>query len=469
MGPIVATMAVVAWGCASVFTLHPGGRGRLLQALAFGPGVGFGLLSLVVFFSRVLGLARPTLWTIAGVGAIVWGLVRLSRPARAAREATPDARDRRWPGWLRWAAAVLCAGTLVVALAGFYVFSVRQPDGAWDAVAMWNVRARFLFAGYDAFPDSQRRVAPMSMPYRPLLLPGAVAGQAMLVGSEDQTIGSATALAFTAALGTLVFFLVRSAASATVALVAVALTFSARPLVHWAPSQMADVPLAYYLLASAAGLASLQRSAGVPRLHPALIGFMLGMLLWIKDEGSALAAILILAGCVFALLDGVPRDTAWRRSPLLPLAVGAVPGAVALLIYRGPGIEAIGLLQGDWVGRLLSPERWWLSVREVSSMLFGWAWGDDRGWGLTWAFVQGSAILGLWYRSKASTRLLCQVTVVMLLICAFWILTYTLTPWAQEWHIGSSLERAVAQVYPTVVVATLLALHHSKAFAPSSG
>jgi hypothetical protein len=463
---IVVMVGVLAWGSAVVFRLQPRGNGRVLYSLALGPGVGFGILSLIVFFWRAAGLARPTTLTIVGAGAILWALLRFI-PVQDERSAMSAAAPAcQWPMAFRVAAGLVCAGSVVVALAGFYAFSERQPNGAWDAVGMWNVRARFLFAGYDFFPDTLQRVTPMSVPYRPLLLPGALAGQAMLLGSENASIGGLTALAFTAALGLLVFALVRSAGSGTIALLAVALTFSARPLVQWAPSQMADIPVAYFLLASAGALASLQHRFRGPRVHPALAGFILGMLVWVKDEGLVLAALILFVAAGFAILEGVPRDLKRLRSTLVPLLIAAAPGLVAALMVQVVWASELtqNVLQGDWRGRLLSPARWSMPVAEVSSMLVGWAWGHDTKWGWAWAMTQGSALLALWYRTKDSSRLLSQVTALMVLTTGCWILTYTVTHHLQSWHIESSLERAVTQIYPTVVVGTLIALDRSRAF-----
>ncbi len=465
MWPIVGIVGVLTWGVAVVLRLQRGGRGRVLYALAFGPGVALGVLSLVVFFSRVAGLARPTTLTLIGAGVILWALAGLV-PAGDVPDATTSPEPAlRWPTPFRVAAGLACAVSVGVALSGFYAYSEREPNGTWDAVAMWNVRARFLFAGYDFFQDTLQRVAPTTVPYRPLLLPAAVAGQAMLLGSEDPTIGGLTALAFTAGLGVLVFALVRSATSSTLGLLAVALVFSARPIVHWAPSQMVDIPVAYFLLASAGALASLRPRFQEPSVHPALAGCMLGMLVWVKDEGLVLAAILLAIACAVAIVEHAPRDWTRVRSIVLPLVIAAAPGVLALLIYQYVWASALtqNVLQGDWVGRLLSLDRWSMPVAEVASMLVGWAWGHDTGWGLAWAFIQGSALLALWYHTRDSMRLLTHVTALMLLTSASWILTYALTPHMQAWHIGSSLERVVAQLYPTMVVGTLIALDRSTA------
>ena len=45
-------------------------------------------------------------------------------------------------------------GILGCALIAFILFSVAEPHGGWDAWAIWNLRARFLFRGGEVWRDA---------------------------------------------------------------------------------------------------------------------------------------------------------------------------------------------------------------------------------------------------------------------------------------------------------------------------
>ena len=69
----------------------------------------------------------------------------------------------------------VCAGVALVVAGLFLEHSIRYPDGGWDAVAIWNLRARALFAA----PQQPGLVfspeLPAQHPDYPILLPALVA------------------------------------------------------------------------------------------------------------------------------------------------------------------------------------------------------------------------------------------------------------------------------------------------------
>lgn len=489
------TALTVALGCLlAALGLRAGGLsgGRLLRhALAFGPGIGLGLASLQLFFWRLLGLGRPGLAAFLGAvaataaGIAAWG-VRRGTAAAAARGGVgrqsgarvPAARARLALQGLAFAALLLSAVSL---LGSFRAFSRAWPDGAWDAVAIWNSRARFLFRGYEEAPALIRRLEPTSHPHYPLLLPGAIAAQQGFAGGESPEIARATGLAFLAGLGLLALAIAADSGRTALGALAAAFLWSTPMVLKWGFAQVADVPLAYYFLGAVAVLAAQLRDRKGGRLPPVLGGLFLGLVAWTKNEGMLMALLVLGLGAAWWLLRrrsgaGVGgAEDAWGWRPLGAVALGAAPGLAAAFLFKGLWAPESGLdtfLQGELLDRVLSLERWWNPVREVLLRLV--PLGGTYGWDLAWPALGAGACLavGVHLRARARAgegrgrlrRLLPRGSwasfwgAAVLLTMTSWIPIFVVTPYEQAWHIAGSLDRLLLHVYPLAVCGVLLRL-----------
>jgi len=126
------------------------------------PSLGFGLLGTVLFWVSLAGL-RPHRWVVLGLGAA--GLVALLALARG-RWRRPDLTARAGP------AAVILVLLLVAANAVVAVNAFASGLTAWDAFAMWGLKARVLYHEpvLDAAYFRQLPLAYSQLDY-PLLLP----------------------------------------------------------------------------------------------------------------------------------------------------------------------------------------------------------------------------------------------------------------------------------------------------------
>src|SRR5690606_18805661 len=97
----------------------------------------------------------------------------------------------------------LCAVSLLGFLIAENAIARARPNGSWDAVAIWNARARFFYRGYEAFPESLQHVERFSHPHYPLLVPGAVTVQNLALGTEMPGSGAWTGVLFGVGIGVL--------------------------------------------------------------------------------------------------------------------------------------------------------------------------------------------------------------------------------------------------------------------------
>jgi hypothetical protein len=452
---LCVVVLLVAWGVALTGTLLRGVTAWPL-VLALGPGVGFGVASLALFYWRLVGLPRPGGAAFTAIGLVLLAaaiLVERRKPRRKRQTSMREPRAECVPA--AWIASGLCAISIAGLLASSILIARAWPNGSWDAVAMWNTRVRFLYRGYEGFPQTLKQVEGFSHPDYPLLVAAAVAAQEMAVSVEDKLPAVYTSAVFVLALGMLGLAMVWETRSWTLALTSAALLWTTPALTKWAMSQTADVPLAFYLLASYACLgAILSSEAAHPRLS-FVSGILLGLLAWTKNEGLIYAAVLM---GVFA----VERFVVTRKNELTTLgiiALGAIPGVAAvflLKVYWAPETGTATFFQGSWV-KLLNVHRWWVPTRAISEVFLGWVVLQPSDWGVVWPALQVGAVAAWWYRTEQSGRWLAYASATLLGCTAFWIVTYAVTPYDQAWHIATSLERLVLHVLPMMLVTVFAA------------
>ena len=451
--PIVVWMAgaLVAW-------LALGGRrcGRNVPWLAsgLGPIVGFGGLSWLAFGTRLvtgttLSVATAlTVFVVVVIFAFMAGARRRQSMVRHADDVTGEDGDHVDRKPHRRSRITLVATSLVLAASGavFFLWSDARPDGEWDAMAIWNTRARFLHRA----PADGERLAEYSIghPDYPLLLPASVATQFDWRGDEAVAIPQTTALCFYLALGALVFGGLRSHVRSSAIAAGFALWVVATPLViRVAQSQVADVPLALAFLAATLGIIS--RLDDREPWPASLVGFLVGMTAWTKNEGIPLALIL---GVGIVLFVGRRR----RIREGLRLLTGAALPLLALVVFKAmwpPTNDMVRDIEGRFLDHLLDPDRWSVTARGAWRQIAPMSGFDN--WALAWPVLAGLAIVGLFRRRRSSlgTRF---ATVVCLTAGFAWWMVYVLTPRDQTWHVETSMHRLMLQLFPVFVVTAAL-------------
>lgn len=232
----------------------------------------------------------------------------------------------------------------VAGLALFLWKLVQAPLWSHDHFAVWGLKARRIAAAGTLDLSFLRDPAfDYANPHYPLGVP-----MAWLVHSLGRMPGTLIFKAAHAAWGLAALSLVAEGArqvGATRGAALAAAAFAVAGPLYWNTEAvgLAEMPLACVALAAVAlglGAARAAPAAGWPA------GVCLGFLVWIKDDGLVLAALL--AGALVLLQDPAERRAraAWLLGPAIAL------GAAARLSTRG--IEATtNFFQGDWAGRAL--------------------------------------------------------------------------------------------------------------------
>lgn len=413
----LAALAAVAAGVAVL--RFSGARG--LFAAAAGVVVGLGL-SGAAFSAGLLWCgatgAGSDLALLALAALLFW-----RRPALAAEPPREPA-----PLWLTAA----CGLAALVVTALFVEHSVRYPEGGWDAIAIWNLRARALFGAPDRLAQVFTLELQATHPDYPLLLPGLVAHGWFALGTRTPFVPIAVSFLFAAAGAVALATAVSLRRGTALGLAAALLLLGTPDFLTLAWNQYADLKLAMLLLVAVA-LASEEKFAAA--------GLVAGLAAYTKNEGLIELSMLLLAVLLVSGRRAALRFVVGASLPLLLLA--------QFKLRWAPPNDLVAQTHASGLLRRL-PLRVALVVRGLARQLI-----DFGHWGCALALVALCWIAG----GRRSERTVSALFVALMLGVVFAI--YLATPLEPVEHMRSSLDRLLFQLWPSILYATARLFHTS--------
>jgi len=425
---------------------------RLLDDFAlkccFSVGLGVGVSSCLTFvwmaFAGRLnrGLFIVELALIVTLGARL--LFRRRNFLPRLRGDRPHAYDSRKPYWLRAAVAVGC----VTAVIRFVCFSLADPNGEWDAFAIWNMHARFLYRGGDSW--THFRFMTWSHPDYPLLIPASVARSWEFVGRESKCAPAVIAFLFTFALIGVVSISIARLRGERQGLLAALVLLGTPFLITHGASQYADVPLSFFFAASLS-LLLLYLEGNTSQGLLVLAGLTSGLAAWTKNEGILFVTAFFIALCLAALLF---KDKTSSRVILKAWPLGCVPLIIVIALYKAlvrASNDLISVNNASNIHHFLQIWRFQMIVGAFAkeALTFG-------GWRLIFPIP---AILAFYFLLMGATvdrrklpATLVSVALPILMCCGYFAI-YVVSPHDLKWHLDSSLNRLLLQVWPLCIIA----------------
>lgn len=402
--------------------------------------VGFGLSSLAFALSLFLfDGSQPFLYALdLGVLAVALAVYLRNGPMPA-----PCSGAEKGP--IRWVLCLCLALAAATALTIFVVNTLVSPHGEWDAWAIWNLRARFLSRGGSYWRVAFDERLAWSHPDYPLLLPSLVARGWMQLGSSTTIVPAFLALLFAVAtVGVLYGSLSMLRDNRQAMLGALSLT-GTLAFAQAAASQLADLPVGCFILATCALLALRRR--GIGRGAAFWAGFLCGMAAWTKNEG------VLFVFCVFAV-ESIrmlrARQVVWGE--VAPFVLGLLPTLALLGFFKIQLAPASYLLEdggGQALVRILTLERY----VEIARAFLGAGVGFGGWLGLA---LLGYLLLVGRTRDEHSRRDSFSVAAVLALMLAGFFTVYVITPKDLAWQLKFSLGRLLLQLWPSALLAFFL-------------
>jgi hypothetical protein len=345
---------------------------------------------------------------------------------------------------------IFCAAVGLAVLGAIGVYR-QAPNGDWDAWAIWNLRAKCLFRANDQWQQAFSVVFE-HIDY-PLLISCANARLWSYYGQECSwgpwLLGSLFTLAMVGLLTAGVWRL----RSRSQGLLAGITLLGIVPALHCGAMQYADVPLAFYILASILLLALYDASERPQNGLLVLSGLAAGLAAWTKNEGVLFLLVLPVARCVALWHRGCTKKI---FRDLFYFGVGAAPVLGALAIQKMCLAATNDVVaRQSWnalLMRLSDPSRYaYISKKLVLNAL-------DMAKPLAVVLPVCFLLLGFAPTGSRCLRGRSTACLALILMLLGYFMVYVVTPQDLEWHITTSSRRLLMHLCPSCLLILFLSL-----------
>lgn len=438
--------ACAIWAILPPFSFGLSQPARLAAfALAVCLGIGFSSITTVGFILAGIGpgssgfvASDALMWTIVGV--VGWYFRRTGVLAAPTGVRTPTASVAA-RGPIDWIVRLAFGATTLVALAAVAAAHRASPHGEWDAWAIWNLHARFLFRGGDEWRTLFQ--VDWSQPAYPLLLPASVARVWAYAGHET-TLGPAlVALAFV--IATVMLVMTALDLNRRRAWIAGSLLIGAGGFLAQVSSQCADVPLACFIVATlpvACGRKGVLIDRDCPHVMALAGGATSAMGAWTKNEGLVFALLML------TLVAGV----AWRRGAgrrLLWWIAGGAPVVVTIVWFKWvspPGSLIDWQSLGSYVTRAFDLDRHLVAAALMAQHAVRWSAP------FAVSIIPLVSVVAVWLAVVRGGMARRVMLVLISLMLATYYVIYLTTPFDIAWHVSTSFDRLLVQLWPALVL-----------------
>jgi hypothetical protein len=437
----LAMCLATGWFLARALTAEAFSRPRwasVLLEVSMGVLFGPGLASILYLPLLSAGAATQTgvfaMLTVLlfASAAIWWTLTPKDSPSSTSMKKFP---------WT-WALWLFAAGALIFLFMDFQAAAAANPNGEWDAMAIWNLRARYLASGGGLWhraisSDIGGHMAGAAHPGYPLFLSGLVALEWIAGGAFDQTGPIAVSLLISLGLFVLLGAGIALRRSVALGILAWLVLSASEVFASQTSAQYSDLLQALAFLAT---LILLDAATGAesPRVLVA-VGLAAGLSAWIKNEG--------LPFTIAALAVAVWR---FRAKGVVWLAIGAAPGLLAtaiLKLFLAQGHEAVfPQTLGEAVAKIAGPGRWWQAALGFGKAVY------EAGSGLTHPVLLVAILaVALRFGPSAERKARLWLWIPIAVTAAAEYALYLVTEANLDWHISTSVSRLVAQLWPSLI------------------
>jgi hypothetical protein len=454
MSPSFAALLSLATGLALVQLCWPTPRpltADLALKFSLAIGVGFGISSVLYFLCLFpqTSAGRLALLDVLALGSLVAFLcisfARVKKPPSADPPGKhPPAPILDWK--IRWASFLGFVIALVIAICASAALFLRSPHGAWDAFAIWNLRARLLFRGGAQWRDAFSGFIPWSHTDYPLLVPASVARLWTYSGHDLAIWPALLAVIFTYATVGLTVSAVATLRTKSQGFLAGMVLVSAPFFIEHGASEYADVPLSFFVLATLVLLCMQEQRAPASWRLLVLAGITAGFAGWTKNEGMLfLTSILIAHAVVAALLRG-------GRVYILqaiPFVAGLLPILFVILFFKLHLAGPSDIFSSPRAAalQLLDPHRYLAVATALRKRVF-----DFGRWRFTLVPILAVYLVALGIDIPRAQKVsLWTAFLALFITLAGDCFVYVIGPNDIQWWLEHSLDRLLLQLWPSAV------------------
>jgi hypothetical protein len=415
----------------------------LILKASLGIGVGLGLSSMLYFVYLIFFAGSPYFLYVE----LALFLIPLTMAYFEYKKTAHVSSPKLLVSHLQVVILAIAGLVFVSSFLGVVNYAVQRARGDWDAWMIYNRTARFIYRNQETWQDAfSRDMGVIFHADYPPLLGLNVASRWDILSEETAFVPMFQGLLFSlASLGLCFGALARL--SIGQAGLGVILLGGVSFFLGQSGRQTADVPLAFYMLATIVFLFFSYREKHTTLM--AFAGFTAGLAAWTKNEGMlflfASTGILFIAGL-------------WKRSfkGLLLYFVGLLLPLALLFYFKlqlAPSSEFLSGGSSKLIQNLTDPLRHQMIFDSFKSYFL-------RGGG--WNNVGISVILTVYFllfysRIQASRdAVFISLAILACQIMGYYVF-YLISPYDLKWHLSYSLGRLFVHIYPSIVFVVLAA------------
>lgn len=322
-----------------------------------------------------------------------------------------------------------------------------SPHGRWDAWAIWNFRARWLFRGEDQWIYAFSKHVLSSHPDYPLLLPVSIFRIWNIVGKDIQAIPILIAGFFSFGSILLILYSITMLRGPNQGYLAAIFMLLATKFLKISAFQYSDTPLSFYILSTFI-LFSIKERYPIAALRLMfLAGFTASCATWTKNEGMLFLVLIVF---VHFLFDSITNDWRQTRNEFFSFLLGLTPVFSTVVFFKLKFAPSNDIVNANNLSRIWE----YLSQFDRYQQIFlafveKITFFND---GIVILMVVYLAISGLDRPSYYQKRFFSQVALLILLLGGYFF-SFLISPNPLDWHLHSSsaLSRLIIQTWPSWV------------------
>ena len=326
------------------------------------------------------------------------------------------------------------ASANLLALMIFLKFYINSPLGNWDGFRMWNTKAEFMFRDITLWKNMFLQPHFLSHNDYPLFTPASVARIWQYAGSDNSVFNAFFYLILTFGIIYFVYFTIKHFKNKKLAMLTTLILMLTPAFLVKGAAQCADIPLAYFILASTVSLFLYFEKEKNSFL--VLSTIFAGFCGWVKNEGLMFFAIfLAVTGTYFFL------KKYYKKIGIM--LVSAMPFVILICIFKSVCKTPNDLVQGFFVLKSythLFQAHYYIMIIKTFAHMF-----VER---FSVVFVSLALMLkGFSIPEKIKTPLILS-GIIFILTCSGYFMTYVLSPHDLDWLLTYSLDRIILHVLP---------------------
>ncbi|MCX5858162.1 MAG: hypothetical protein NTZ57_09735 [Deltaproteobacteria bacterium] len=428
--------------------------------LSLAAGIGIGVLSCLYFLVMLPSQASVLVYLDSALAVGLTALAALLYKKGFFRKSGILTPQENIP--LRYGRIfpVLFTGTLISALISVAVALLKEPHGKWDAWVIWNLHARFILRGGEHWRDFLAGGPDWTHPDYPLLVPLSVVRMWKYAGSETLYGPIFFSVLFMLAVAGLLVFTLAILRSRGQGYLAGLVLMGSPYFLDLSASQFADIPLAFYFLATVIIFFLHDRFDHRHDTPLMLAGLTAALAAWTKNEGLLFLSIVPMVRFAF-----ITRSNGWKRAlrQVGWFMAGALPVVMVIALFKIQLAPSSDIFAGQGLQQMIDKLTDLHRFGQISLAYLQTALTFTQGAvnirtgfhvnpGVAGVILLSLYMLFMGVRTQAQDRTaLLTAAAVLIFMLAGYFAIYLITPHDLHWHLLTSLNRLFIQLWPSAI------------------